>query len=254
MGPREIFRRKISAAWLLALAAGLLPVLWFADRQAAVKLETLRADVRRLEEGVAASGAALEELRALRELKFKDVSDYKKALRNRALSKKSVYEASAALQEEKRLLEKQLEIITTYLEIKEETGKICLMRGDHVIKDYPFSYSPLKIFGPAAQNMPSGARIVSKERFAHPERGKVQEVDGKIVWEPPQAGKDARSGGLGEYVIFTDSPLVIHGPPPNKELHDAFPHICAGVTAYSAKRLFENTYIGTKILYEKKKI
>jgi hypothetical protein len=250
---KEKILKDISTFWLTVFGAGLLSVLWLADRQAVVKLESARSDVRRLEAAVDGSEAALDELRDLREIKLKEVRNYKEALKNQARSKKSVYEGGAALQEEKRLLEKQLEIITTYIEIKEETGKISLMRGDHALKDYPFSYSPLKVFGPAAQEMPALTRIISKERFANPERGKVQEIDGKISWEPPQVGKDARSGGLGEYVIFTDSPLIIHGPPPKKELHNAYPHICAGLTAYAAKGLFDNTFIGTKILYEKKK-
>ncbi|MFA6433919.1 MAG: L,D-transpeptidase [Elusimicrobiales bacterium] len=245
--------REIYAAWSVAAGAAFLAVLWFADHRTTLKLNAARADAGRLEEEAAASGAALEELRVLRELKVKDVNDYKEALKNRARSKKTVYEAGAALQEEKRLLEKQLEIMTTYVDINEETGKILLMRGDHALKDYPFSYLPLRVFGPAGRNMPPVARIISKERYAHPERGKVQEKDGKITWEPPQVGSDPRSGGLGEYVLFTDSPLIVHGPPPNKKLHEAFPHVCAGVSVHAARSLFENTFIGTKILYEKKK-
>ena len=81
----------------------------------------------------------------------------------------------------------------------------------------------------------------------------MEEVDGKISWEPPQVGKDPRSGGLGEFVLFTDGPLIIHGPAPKKELHAAFPHVCPGVTAYTAQRLFENVFVGTKIVYTKKK-
>jgi hypothetical protein len=251
MEPKNKPAKGISGAWLAALGVGFLFAVYFADRRLAVKLAAVRFEAKRTQEAVDASVATLEELRSLRDLRMRDANDYKEALKNQTRSKNAVYGAGAALQEEKRLLEKQLEIMTTYVDVKEETGRISLMRGDHALKDYPFSYSPLKSFGPSAQNMPASARIISKERFANPERGKVQEVDGKIMWDPPQAGKDPRSGGLGEYVLFTDSPLIMHGPPPSKELHNAFPHICAGVTAYTAKRLFENTFVGTKILYEK---
>lgn len=253
MTPREKLGKMAADPRFLALAAALLPFLWFADRTLAVKLEDLELAAGRREAELEASGAALEELRTLRDLKLQDVEDYKKALRKQARSKKNVYEAGAALQEEKRLLEKQLEILTTYLKIDEETGKIALMRGDRALKDYPFSYPQLRTFGAGAGNSPSSARIISKERFANPERGKVQETDGKLSWEPPQVGNDPRSGGLGEYVLFTDGPLILHGPPPKTQLHDAYPHVCAGVTAYTARQLFENTFVGTKVLYEKKK-
>lgn len=245
--------KEIPFAWLLALGAALLPGLWLADRALAVKLNDLNTEAARMEEAVVVSGAALEDLRALRENKLKEVGSYREALKSQALSKKVVYEAGAALQEEKRLLEKQLEIITTYLVIDEQTGRIRLMRGDHALNDFPFSYAPLKAFGSAPLKMSATSRVVSKERYANPERGKVQEADGKITWDPPQVGKDPRSGGLGEYVLFTDGPLILHGPPPKKELHEAYPHVCAGVTAYTAKQLYEGTFVGTKIIYSRKK-
>ncbi|OGS12073.1 MAG: hypothetical protein A2234_07195 [Elusimicrobia bacterium RIFOXYA2_FULL_58_8] len=249
----EALKKEIPPALLAPFGAVLLALLWLAGSVMAGKFKSVNADAARLEAGVGASALSLEELRVLRELKQNDAGSYKKALRDRARFKKTVYEAGAALQEEKRLLEKQLEIITAYVEIKEEAGKISLMRGDHSLKDYTFQYSPLRVFGIGKQAMPASARIISKERFAHPQRGSVEEVNGKIYWEPPQAGKDPRSGGLGEFVIFTDSPLVFHGPPPKKELHEAFPHVCAGLTAYTARRLYENTFIGAKILYLKNK-
>ena len=242
--------KEISLTWLLVLGAAVLPALWFADRTLAVKLKDLQAEAANMEEALAASVSALDDLRGMRELKHSEVDNYKAALKSQALSKKAVYEAGEALQEEKRLLEKQLEIITTYLEIDEAAGKLRLMLGAHALNDYPFSYAPLKIFGDPAQKLPQTSRVVSKERYANPERGKVQEVNGKITWDPPQVGKDPRSGGLGEYVLFTDGPLIIHGPPPRQDLHEAYPHICAGVTAYTAKRLYENTFVGTKIIYK----
>ncbi|HNW43527.1 MAG TPA: hypothetical protein PKI19_03425 [Elusimicrobiales bacterium] len=246
-------KKELPRGSLPALAGGLLALLWLAGSGLGAKLAQVRADAARLEAAVPGSAAALEELRVLRDLKLNDAANYKTALKELARSKRAVYDTGASLQEEKRLLEKQLEIMTTYLEIKEETGKISLMRGDHSLNDYPFSYAPLKIFGADAGAMPGTARIISKERYAQPQRGKVEEVNGKISWEPPQTGTDPRSGALGQFVLFTDGPLILHGPAPKKALHDAFPHACAGVTAYTAQKLFDNTFIGTKILYTRKK-
>ncbi|OGR87547.1 MAG: hypothetical protein A2021_04650 [Elusimicrobia bacterium GWF2_52_66] len=246
---KKTLQKKIPRVYVLALGAGIAAFLWFGDSKITARLRIVQSDVERMEDSLETSGAVLEELRFLKELRLEDAARYKKELKGLAKSSKAVYDAGVSLQEEKRLLEKQLEIMTTYLEINEETGKISIMRGDHSLKDCPFSYSPLRLFGNGTENMPPSARVVSKERFAQPQRGKVEEIDGKISWEPPQAGKDPRSGGLGEFVIFTDSPLVIHGPPLKQELHEAYTHVCAGVTAYTAKKLFENTFIGTKILY-----
>lgn len=249
----ENIAKEIPEGLLLALAAGALVLLWLAGSQVSVKAGIVRADAASLAQAVTTSASALEELRAIKDLKLRDAENNKNTLKAMAKSKKIVYAAGMSLQEEKRLLEKQLEIMTSYLEIKEETGKISLMRGDHSLKDYPLRYSPVRFFGPGKQAMPSYSRIVSKERYAHPQRGKVEELNGNISWEPPQAGKDPRSGGLGAFVIFTDGPLVLHGPAPKKELHEAFPHACAGISAYAAQKLFENSFIGNKILYTAKK-
>ena len=246
---KETLWGRIPRVYALVSGAVITVLLWSAGHEMAGQLQSVKEDAERLERAAAVSGAALENLRALKESRSEDAQWYKKELKKLARSSKTVYDTGVSLQEEKRLLEKQLEIMTTYLEVSEKTAKISIMRGGRSLYDCPFSYSPLKLFGDGIKNMPRSARIISKERFAHPQRGKVEEINGKVSWEPPQAGKDPRSGGLGEFVIFTDGPLVIHGAPPKKELHERFPHACAGVSAYSAKKLFENTFIGTKIIY-----
>src|SRR5690242_1977797 len=53
----------------------------------------------------------------LMELKEADVSKFKSGMSNTAQAKKMLFERGLSLQEEKRLLEKQWEIITTYLVI-----------------------------------------------------------------------------------------------------------------------------------------
>lgn len=237
----------VAAALALALALG----LWLAGSYGASALRRARADLKGAEKAAESSAAALDQVRELNELRARDIGNYKKALLDMAGSKKIAYEAGLSLQEEKRLLEKQLEIMTTWLDIREDSGKISLMRGDNSLKDLAFD-TPLRAYGGAAA-MPAALRVTSKERFANPQRGKVEQQGGKISWEPPQAGADPRSGALGEYVMFTDGPLILHGPPPNKALHVAYPHVCAGLTTAAARRLYESSYIGTKITYTRKK-
>ena len=227
------------ALLLLAAAA------WAAGSRLRGGALAVRADLERVRADLAVTGASLAQLKELNELRARDNENLKKALSALAGSKKTAYDAGLSLQEEKRLLEKQLEIMTTWLEFDEEAGKIRLMRGDYSQKDLPLP-APLKVF--ASSSAAAGSfRVVSKERFANPTRGKVEQKDGKLDWEPPQAGKDPRSGALGEFVMFTDGPLVLHGPPPSKKLHEAYPHACACLSAPAAKRLYEASFIGTRV-------
>jgi hypothetical protein len=151
------------------------------------------------------------------------------------------------LQEERRLLEKQLEIITTTLLINPALQRIFLLRADQPLQSYLLSYIPLRAFGGAPESLPSTVRIISKERFAHPERGKSEEINGTLQWTPPQVGTSVRSNALGEFVMFTNSPLIIHGPPLNEEDHEKFPHICLGLDREAARKLYRASFIGTHI-------
>ena len=80
----------------------------------------------------------------------------------------------------------------------------------------------------------------------------LKEVDGKLKWSPPETGVYERNKALGEYVVFTDGPLILHGPVAKDAVkhHESFPHLCAGLTLYSARKLYSEVYIGTKIIYK----
>jgi len=123
------------------------------------------------------------------------------------------------------------------------------MRGEEAVEGYPLYFGIPQIFGGGdVKRLPNVVKITSKERFAHPERGKVDKENGALVWTPPQVGTSIRSNALGEYVMFTDSGLVLHGPPLKKEEHEKFPHVCLGLPLSTAKALYRKSYIGTKIL------
>ena len=112
------------------------------------------------------------------------------------------------------------------------------------------SYPAVTAFGGEKGHMPSPARIVSKERFAHPERAKLEESGGSLEWSPPQVGTSVRANALGEHVMFTSGPLILHGPPRKKAEHDSFPHLCLGLSARAAQKLYAQSFIGTKIAYK----
>ncbi len=193
------------------------------------------------------TAAAREHMTSLEMLKTADLERLKAGLSGSAQSQKSLFESGLSLQEERRLLEKQLEIMTTTLLINPALQRVFLMRAEQPLQSYLISYIPLRSFGGAPGALPSTVRIVSKERFAHPERGKSEEVNGTLQWVPPQVGTSVRSNALGEYVIFTNSALILHGPPVNAEDHERFPHICLGLDQEAARKLYRASFIGTRV-------
>src|SRR5258708_7479181 len=193
------------------------------------------------------TAAAREHIGSLEAVKTTDLERLKAGISGHALSQKSLFESGLSLQEERRLLEKQLEIITTTLFINPALQRIFLMRAEQPLQSYLLSYIPLRSFGGAPVILPSSARIVSKERFAYPERGKSEEVNGALQYTPPQVGTSVRSNALGEFVMFTNSALIIHGPPVNEEDHAKFPHICLGLDQEAARKLYRASFIGTRI-------
>ncbi|MDD5627990.1 MAG: L,D-transpeptidase [Elusimicrobia bacterium] len=194
------------------------------------------------------AAAAAADLQSLRDLKAEDVARLKASLAGRASSQRAVYEAGLALQEEKRLLEKQWGIMTTYLLVDVTGQKVHLMRGDQSLKSFALSYSSAALGGVA---QPQAFWIVSKERFAHPERGVSEQKDGRLQYAPPQVGTSVRANALGEFVMFFTGGLILHGPAKKPEDHAAFPHLCAGLSLGAAKKLYAETFIGTKLVFQK---
>lgn len=193
------------------------------------------------------TAAELDQSRALRDLKRKDLEGFKAGLPGAAHSRRAVYEAGLGLQEEKRLLEKQWEILSTYVLVDATERKVHLMRGDQSLESFPMLYEGPTLLGDDTRSIPAVTEVVSKERFAHPERGKSETVNGKLEWTPPQVGTSVRANALGEYVIFTRGPLILHGPPANEQDHRKFPHLCVGLSLHAAAALFKDTFIGTRI-------
>ncbi len=194
---------------------------------------------------------SVQELRSIRDLKFRDLDRLKAGLTDMAQSKRAFYEAGLSLQDEKRSLEKLMEIITTYLKIDQEKKMIYLMRGDQALEEFQTQYPELRAFGSEVKPFSGAAQIISKERFAHPERGASEDLNGVLVWNPPQVGNSVRANALGEFVMFTQGPLILHGPPTKIAEHENFPHLCLGLSQKSAQKLYAKSFIGTKIAFVK---
>lgn len=243
------------------VAGGLYGFQQWLDRQA----QTEKAAAAALDLAAEPLAQAQDHYRSLRDLKELDVAQFKAGFSDLARSRKTLFEAGLSLQEERRLLEKQLEIMTTYLTMDPALRRIFLMRGEQPLESYPVAHIPPRVFpalGPIALepatptvaipgprvSLPETARIISKERFAHPERGHSEQVDGELLYNPPQVGTSVRSNALGQYVMFTNSKLILHGPPVLEEDHEKFPHLCLGLDSEAARKLYRGSFIGTKIL------
>lgn len=247
MNIAEIFNGKARDGWLLTVAGLLLASLLAGNAVIARQLAEAEESVRSIGQAGVRSAGRTEELRSIRDLRVSSAKHMKDSLTDMAKAKKAVYETGLSLQEEKRLLEKQLEIMTTYLEADEGAAKIHLLRGDQALKSFSFT-SPLRILGGEKRAVGQVYRITSKERYAYIERGKAEATSAGLNWNPPQVGDGPRASPLGEYVLFTDGPLVLHAPVAGAALHSAYPHLCAGLTFNSAKRLYESVFIGNKLL------
>lgn len=236
------------AGWRHSHLAGavLLLLLLTANVLLLRQLSIIKANHKLMAGELAAQTARFTELSELKEEQDKKAEEIKQALTNRVSAKKIIYDSGVSLQEEKRLLEKQLEILETWLSVDEATGKIYLMRGEQSSKSYPF-IAPLKLFANTSPVKLAPYRVISKERYAHPERKAVEKESGLAKWEPPQTGTSLRDSALGEYVVFTSGSLIFHAPVSKKAAHDTYPHICAGISRETAKKIYESVFIGTKI-------
>ena len=190
----------------------------------------------------------LSERQALRDLVARDLAATKKNAASLSVSRRALFEGGLALSEEKRLLEKQWEIMTTYLLVDVAGDRVQVMRGEQAFETWPLKGARPRAAGGDKKPLPKIATIVSKERYAHAERGKSEVTGGRLEWEPPQVGTSARARALGEHVLFTAEGLIIHGPPLDKAEHEAYPHLCLTLPAATARRLYDRSFIGTRVL------
>ncbi|MDD5657369.1 MAG: L,D-transpeptidase [Elusimicrobia bacterium] len=232
----------VAAAALGLLLGAHLTAAWL-DSRAAGRDVQWRGLTREREK----AAAAVVDLQALRDFKARDVARLQEGLSGLTRSRRALFEAGLALQEEKRLLEKQWEMLTTWLLVDSAAGRIHLMRGDQSLESYALAYASAA-FGGASGVIAGPMEMTSKERFAHPERGVSEQVDGALRWNPPQVGDSVRANALGEYVMFFRGGFILHGPARRAADHRAFSHRCAGLSLAAARNLYRATYIGGKLV------
>ncbi|MFA6003019.1 MAG: L,D-transpeptidase [Elusimicrobiota bacterium] len=238
--------RPLSALETGAAGLALLALLTLAHIRMSHRLQAAQADSYRLNLPIEAADTALETIDNLNTLKAEDIEQMKSAMVGLAKKQKKYYEDRLALSEERRQLEKQLDLIETHLLVDPALGRLKIMRADQAVKEYPFS-GMVYLGGPSPSKPLRTAFITAKEYFAHPQRGDVKIQDGKIVWTPPQIGNVSRSDALGQYVVFTSTSLILHAPSTAQAAHAAYPHWCLPMTVATAKKIYDAVYIGTRI-------
>ncbi|MDE2141335.1 MAG: hypothetical protein KGJ84_02840 [Elusimicrobia bacterium] len=240
--------RRATAPLLLAVGGLILAGCWMLQ-------SWLTAHARLAAASHASAAAALDDLdlelserQALRDLVARDLARAKRSAADLSRSRRALFEGGLALSEEKRLLEKQWEIMTTYLLVDLKNDRVDVMRGEQAYETLPLGGARPRAVGGDMKPLPRLATIVTKERYAHPERGKSEEVGGRLDWEPPQVGASLRASALGENVLFTKEGLILHGPPLKKAEHEAYPHLCLTLPAATARRLYQRSFVGTRVL------
>lgn len=240
--------RRVGALGLAAAGAAIIGCLWLLGRW--VTENAARAADERAALTVAREDLDLDlaERRALSALVSRDFARAKASAATLSRSRKALFEGGLALSEEKRLLEKQLEIMSLWIRLDEENDKVHLVRGDQIAESLLLAGARPRVVGAETRAMPRNATIISKERFASTERPRSDQVGGQLQWEPPQVGTSVRASALGEFVLFTKEGLVLHGPPLKEAEHEAFPHLCLALPRAVAARLYSQSFVGTKIL------
>ncbi|MEK7232367.1 MAG: hypothetical protein AAB268_01015 [Elusimicrobiota bacterium] len=239
---------RVGALGLAAAGGAVLACLWLMGRW--VSAHVAIAVDRRAALAVARENLDLDlaEREALIALVSRDFARAKESATTLSRSRKVLFEGGMALSEEKRLLEKQLEIMSLWIRLDEEAGKVQLFRGEQIVESLLLAGARPRVVGAETRPLPRFATILTKERFASTERPKFEQVGGQLHWEPPQVGTSVRASALGEFVLFTREGLVLHGPPLKEAEHEAFAHLCLSLPLPVARRLYTQSFVGTKIV------
>lgn len=239
--------RRAGPLALLASAAGALLLGWSLQSWLAARAAQARVE----REAVSAARADLElelaERGALRDLVAADLERAKTEASSLTRSRRALFEGGLRVSEETRLLQKQWEIMSTWLRLDEEGDRVHVMNGDQTAQSLALEGARARVVGAVSKPLPPRATIVSKERYAHPERPVSDSSGGLLNWEPPQVGTSARANALGEFVLFTREGLVVHGTPMKEAEHEAFPHLCLALPPATARKLYAAAFIGTRI-------
>lgn len=242
--------RRVAPPWLLVIGVAVLAALWLIGRWVETRAKSSEVEIVALSAAREELELDLGERQALHDLISRDFERAKLSAASLTRSRKALFEGGLALSEEKRLLEKQYEIMSLWLRLDPEADKIHLVRGDQIAESLLLAGARPRAVGGEARPMPRSATILTRERFASPERPKSEQVGGQLQWEPPQVGASVRANALGEFVLFTREGLVIHGPPLKAAEHEAYPHLCLSLPLPVARRLYTQSFVGTRILLE----
>ena len=126
--------RRVSVLSLIAVGGLLLAGAWMAE-------SWLKAGIALAAGELEAASVAREDLEtelsersALRDLVSRDLARAKVSAASLSRSRRVLFEGGLALSEERRLLEKQWEIMTTYLLVEPSLDRVQIMRGEQALE------------------------------------------------------------------------------------------------------------------------
>ena len=124
--------RRVGAVGLAAAGGALLAGLWLMGRWVSHSAAIAAGERTALSVAREDLDLDLAERQALSDLVSRDFARAKASAATLSRSRKALFEGGLALSEEKRLLEKQLEIMSLWVRLDEEADKLHLVRGDQV--------------------------------------------------------------------------------------------------------------------------
>jgi hypothetical protein len=240
--------RRAGAPALLLAGAAVLFAGWSLQSWLAARTELAASSREAAAAAVADLELELAERGALRDLVAADLERARENASSLTRSRRALFEGGLRVSEETRLLQKQWEIMSTWLRLDEEGDRVHVMNGDQSAMSVAVDGARPRAVGGESRALPARGTITSKERFAHPERPVADSSQGLLNWEPPQVGTSVRANALGEYVLFTREGVIVHGPPKKEAEHEAYPHLCLSLPAPAARRLYASSFIGTRII------
>ncbi|MBI3288786.1 MAG: L,D-transpeptidase [Elusimicrobia bacterium] len=239
--------RRVRVVELLAAGGLVLAGFWMLGRWVRANALAASSDRAALEVALQDLELDVAERKSLRDWVSRDFARAKESAATLSRSRRLLFEGGLAVSEEKRLLEKQLEIMSLWIRVDQAADKAHLIRGEQIAESLPLSGARVRAVGAETRALPGAGTIASKERFASTERPRSEQVGGQLQWEPPQVGTSQRASALGEFVMFTKEGIIIHGPPLKVAEHEAFAHLCLSLPIAVARRLYAQSFVGTKI-------
>ncbi|MDD5687612.1 MAG: L,D-transpeptidase [Elusimicrobia bacterium] len=163
--------------------------------------------------------------------------------------KKSLMEQYKALFKENRLLNGQLNILTTKIIFDTTSNRLKLVKRGKIVSDIPVYKKFVQDFLKSEIDKKI-LKVLAKEKMPTPIRPVWTFED--ITVEIPAENSPERlmTGALGNYAIYFTDFLIIHDKSKNYKYHDTINHVCIQLNTKAMKKFYDSIYVGNKLYVE----